>query len=147
MLNGADLDRRVLDGVELRLQGVLCLVIVDSSNRITGTSSNFTAQLQLPKNNRYDHVLCMQFSCPKSFYTIPADNDTFTLEEKSSTTTVTLIPGNYSRTSLKSTLKTLLDNASVVLGNNWVYTVSVPSSTSADTGKFTFSVAEHLAKR
>ena len=51
---------------------------IDSSNRTSGTDSNFQINVNLPKNN-FNRVALLQLSCPKSFYNFSTDKNTFTL--------------------------------------------------------------------
>ena len=80
---------------------------IDSSNRTSGTDSNFEISLNLPKNN-YNKVALLQLSCPKSFYNFSTGKNTFTLRELSVNYTVTIPVGNYTNTTLLSSLSSLL---------------------------------------
>ena len=41
---------------------------IDSQNRTSGTSGNFSINLNMPPNNTYNRIVVMQASIPKSFY-------------------------------------------------------------------------------
>lgn len=110
---------------------------IDSSNRTSGTDSNFQINVNLPKNN-FNRVALLQLSCPKSFYNFSTDKNTFTLRELGMDVTITIPIGNYNRELLLSTLSSLLTQASATAGRNWVYKVTYGSS--PNTGLLTFTV-------
>jgi hypothetical protein len=111
---------------------------INSHERIEGSHSNFQYNIQIPPYE-FDGVCLLSAVIPKSYYLIRNGKNTFTLQELGVNYTITIPIGNYSATSLRSTLATALSAAS---GNGWVYTVTYPNiSTSANTGKFTFTVS------
>ena len=113
-------------------------VYVDSDYRISGTHSNFTYRLNLPKDFAPDSVALLQATIPKSYYLVRAGSNTFSLTELGTTTTVTIPPGNYSMNSFRTVLAAML-NASTSHG--WVYAVAQPATaTAASTGKYTYTV-------
>lgn len=113
---------------------------VDSHDRISGTLSDFTYQFDLQTTN-YDYAVVLQATIPKSYYLVQNGQNTFQLQELSSTVTISMPIGNYSRSSFKTQLQTSLNASSP---NSWVYTVSIPNTaTTADTGYYTFSVASN----
>ena len=109
----------------------------NSKDRIQGTNSSFLSEPVDLGNNGFDSVCLVQASIPKSFYNVPSGYNTFTLQENSTSVTVTVTPGSYTRINFQSTLATLLTAASP---NLLTYTVSYPASTSPDTFHYTFSV-------
>lgn len=112
---------------------------IDSHNRITGTHSQFSYKIDMPKDKEYTHCCLMSASIPKSYYLIASGYNTFTLNENKSSAIITVPPGNYSATSFKTTLTTLLNTASP---NGWIYAIALPNSlTGANTGKFTYTVS------
>jgi len=122
---------------------------VDSKDRQSGTTSNFTTILDLPPNN-FDRVCLLQASIPKSYYLYDSSNNTFILSENSVNTTITIPIGNYNRVSFAVILKSLLDTASILLGgvNNNVYTITYPNKTlQTDTNKYTFTYTTNGAAR
>ena len=116
------------------------IVHVNSSKRLSGTSSDFTIDLsqQIRIPNQYDRASLVSFSCPKSYYLITADNDSFTVTEGKTTRTIELLHGNYSFTSLATELEEELN----AFGVGWVYTVLADKSV----GKFFFSVTGHTSQ-
>jgi hypothetical protein len=92
--------------------------------------------------NMHDHsltdVVVLQANIPKSYYLVQSTNNTFTLTELGVPYTVTVPIGNYTRTNLKTALTTLLTAAS---GNAWTYTVTIPSTSQVDLGKYTITVS------
>ena len=115
---------------------------VNSYNRVvkSDSTSNFSVQINLPKNNVFDRVVVSQVSIPKSYYMIPLGYNTFTLQEPTKLSQVVTIPaGNYTRTNLLLQLALSLNTASAL---NYFpvlspYTYNVTAS--ALTGKLTFT--------
>lgn len=111
---------------------------IDSNNKINGTSSDFSIQLNLDPNDDFTHACVLQCLIPKSYYLIQAGSNTFQLREAASTVTITVPPGNYSRRSFQSVVQSLL---TVNSPNLWIYSITYPNTTIiADSGKFTYSV-------
>jgi len=116
---------------------------VNSYNRVVSSdsTSNFSVQINLPKNNVFDRVVVSQVSIPKSYYMIPLGYNTFTLLEPTKLPQVVSIPcGNYTRTNLLLQLALSLNTASSL---NYVlplvspYTYNVTASVL--TGKLVFT--------
>ena len=113
------------------------VTIVDSDLRISGTATNFSYNLRLPVNN-YNRICLKSISIPRSFYDFTTGYNTFQLKEKTTTVTITVTPGYYTKNSLIAVLSTLLTTASP---NGWIYSVSYPGYTSANPNTLTFSVS------
>lgn len=112
---------------------------INSRNRIGGTDSDFTYNIDMKGLHEPTHVALLRAYIPKSYYSIQSGSNTLTLDEDGTTEIITLPEGNYSVNSLKTKLKALLDTASP---NGWTYTITTPSTTSQpQTGKLTFSVS------
>ena len=135
---------------------------IDSQNRTSGTSGNFSINLMMPPNNTYNRIVLMQASIPKSFYLVSSPYNTFTLYEPGTSSsgsasgtfgsvstsgaykTITLAPGNYSKTTMIVCLQTMLTLASslnTTSTNRYTYTVSFPLQNNPNTGKFTYTVS------
>jgi hypothetical protein len=110
---------------------------INSANRLSGTDSDFSYKIDINPHDGFDSVCVLQCSIPKSFYLVSSGSNTFTLQEGASNVTVTLAIGNYVRSSFKNVLQSALNSTSP---HSWVYTVSFPASTTADTGLWTISV-------
>src|SRR3954463_4082263 len=54
------------------------LFYCDSHNRVAGSHSNFSLQLEY-KNENYDHCVILQATIPKSYYLIQSGKNYFTL--------------------------------------------------------------------
>lgn len=113
------------------------VVIVDSDNRTSGTSTNFSIALQIPTNN-YNRCSLLQISVPRSWYDFQTGYNTFQLQEGLTTVTVTIPIGSYTKNSLIQVLKDILNSVSP---NNLIYNITYPSSLQANTTKFTFTVS------
>jgi len=113
----------------------------NSKDRISGRNSNFQSIPVDLGNNSFDSVALVQASIPKSFYNMPSGYNQFILTEydgvTTSSVTVIIPPGNYTRINLQSVLATVLTNASP---DGFTYTVTYPASTQADTFHYTFGV-------
>ena len=113
------------------------LFYIDSHDRLSGSHSDFTIQLEIGLDH-YDQAVVLQVNIPKSYYLVQSNRNTFTLQEGVSQVVISMPVGNYSRSSFKAQLQTSLNAASP---NLWTYAVSIPnSSITADTGYYTFSV-------
>lgn len=110
---------------------------INSRDRTSGTNSDFTYDIDL-KGLDVSHAAILQAYIPKSFYVVVSGENTFTLEEDSKQASVSISPGSYSKSSLKSHLQTQLNSASP---NGYSYTITTPSSSQGETGKLTFSVS------
>ncbi len=108
-------------------------IIVNSANRndLTQSHSNFTYVINL-NNKKYDRVVLLGASIPKSYYLIGANYNTFTLIENSIEYTIQLTAGNYSRLTLQTEITTQLNSS----GCAGTYSMSFNVST----GKFSYSV-------
>lgn len=116
------------------------IINFNSKDRVSGTNSNFNSVPVDLGNNAFDTVCLVQASIPKSFFNMPSGYNTFTLIENDGVTTtsvtITIPPGNYTRINLQSVLTTLLTDNSP---DGLTYTVNYPASTQADTFRYTFS--------
>src|ERR1700722_15707103 len=97
---------------------------VDSHQRLSGTLSDFTFQFDLQGQN-YDYAVVLQATIPKSYYLVQNGQNTFQLQELTSTVTITMPIGNYSRSSFRAQLQTSLNASSP---NSWAYVVSIPNT-------------------
>lgn len=111
------------------------IINIKSSERISGTISNFLSKpIVLPDNN-YDTVCMISSNIPRTFYNVPT-NSSFTLKEDTNEYTITLEAGNYTITNLKVIIKTKLNEA----GTN-TYDVLYKQSTEVQDFKFTFTIS------
>ncbi len=110
---------------------------IDSRLRVDGTDTDFTINLNLPRNN-FDRIALLQFSCPKSFYNFRVGRNVFYLIEDGVEVPITVPIGNYSLSTLLHQFPILLNNASP---NGWTYTITYPRAPQVDTGKLTFKVS------
>jgi hypothetical protein len=115
------------------------IFIIDSSQAVSGTTSNFQFQLNMPRDKDYDRVCVLQAIIPKSYYLVNAPYNTMILSENGVQTTITLIPGNYNVISWKTLISALLTSSSSA---GWTYSITFPNAISqVDTGKFTYTVS------
>jgi hypothetical protein len=112
---------------------------INSANRLSGTSSSFSVQIQLPTNEEYDTCIVTQLSIPVSYYLIPIGSNTMQLSENGTIVTVTIPPGNYNINSFCTIVPPLLNASSP---NDLTYTMSYPSAfTQNNTGYITYTVS------
>ena len=113
-------------------------VFVNSRNRESGTDENFTYNIQFPTGVNFDRVVVLNALIPKSYYLIQegSHENTFQLTEDGTTVTITVPVGSYLLSAFKTTIATLLSNASP---NGLTYTLTYPSLAGPDTGKWTFT--------
>lgn len=114
------------------------IIYLNSRSRTSGTHSDMAYAIDLKQLSSVDHVVVLQANIPKSYYMVQSGYNTFTLSENGTAVTVQIPIGNYNRSNFKTTLQGIINSMSP---NNWTYTVSVPVSSGADTGKYTFSVS------
>jgi hypothetical protein len=128
-------------------------VAIDTTNRISGSLSDFIIAVRPPIGLFYDTVVLTEALIPHSWYTLEAGYNYFTLTEDpiSGPQLITLPPGNYNRRSISLTLTTLLNaragvNAVLAGRSAYVYTVSFDDRTiSPDRGILSFSVIRPIA--
>lgn len=114
---------------------MLKYISLDTSDRLDPTSRSTNCNLALSDietTTNYDRIVLLGAVIPKSWYLVPSNNNTFTLNENGNLFTVTVTRGNYSLLSLATELQTALNNAGA-----WTYTVSAGLST----GHLTFTVS------
>lgn len=113
--------------------------IIDSTNRLIGTATNFSYKIDIRKNNEYDSVCLILAEIPKTYYTLNSPNNTFYLTEDGfPAVLITMLEGNYNIENFLIIMKDLLDTNSP---NSWIYTVGYPDPfTELDTGKITYTV-------
>lgn len=108
-----------------------------SRDRVQGDNSSFVSRpLNIPEN-KYDSVCLLQASIPRSFYNVPANRNTFILEEDGVESIVTLKPASYNVYNIQ---KALSDAMTLASTHGWIYTVTYPACSEPDTFHFTFTV-------
>jgi len=95
----------------------------------------------------FTHCCVKQAGIPKVFPNIPTSYNTFTLKEGAVSRTITLEVGYYNKNTMIAVLPALLNSASALNGNNWVYTMSYRTSTQVQDFKYTFSVSGNGASQ
>lgn len=113
---------------------------VDSFDRVSGTSSNFLCD-PISLYEKFTHCAVKQVSIPKVFPNIPTNYNTFVLIEKGVSRTITLEVGYYNKNTMIAVLPALLNAASVLNGNNWIYTMTYRGALEVQNFKFTFNVS------
>ena len=114
-------------------------IIINSSNRASGSDSNFTYHIDELTKNKYNRCCLIKALIPRSYYLVEEGiNDSFTLTENGTDHTVTIAEGNYSLVSMRIALQQALNDA-----GSYTYAVSYPAKTQVDTGKWTFSVSDN----
>lgn len=116
---------------------------VNSLQRTSGTDSDFTYTILLPKRQtgyEFNRVCLVTCSIPKTYYTVLDGQGTFQWQEGNDPIVTVNIPkGCYSRTGFLTYLSGYLTANS---GKGWTYTTSVSNkSIGPDTGIVTYTVA------
>lgn len=111
---------------------------VSSADRISGTTSNFLYKFDIDTESRYDTISILAASIPKSYYLIASYNNEFVLSENGTNVNITIPSGNYTLTAWKNIIVSSLNTNSP---HGFTYAVTLPSVTSTNTGKLTFTVS------
>lgn len=112
-------------------------IFIDSHNRESGTHADFTITVNLT-NKEVDSVCLQRCTIKKTYYLIPEGRNTFTLKEGLQTAIISCPIGNYSATSFRTILQTLLNTNSP---NGWIYTITLPNpAIQPSTGKYQYNV-------
>ena len=111
---------------------------INSEHRTSGSSSNFTFELPIKDNAKYDRVSVLQLSIPLSFYLIRPPYDTFTLTEDDQTVSITIPPGNYNIRTFSDKIVELLNLHSP---KHFIYAMTFDIVLA----KFTYSVTGNLS--
>jgi hypothetical protein len=114
---------------------------INSIERIAGDHTNFLCKKLDFNNIPYTHCAVKQAGIPKVFPNIPSGYNTMTLIEKGVSRIISLEIGYYNKNTMIAVLPTLLNQASALNGNNWIYTMSYRNPTQIQDFKFTFSVS------
>src|SRR6185312_1175602 len=122
-------------------------VYVDSRKRQgypAGSDSDFTFAIPFPPNADYDSVTVIDLLCPKSYYLVqPNGYNMFQLQEGNSIVSITVPIGCYLLNAFANKIGSLLTAGSP---NGWTYAVTYPSSSGADTGKYTYTVSNNTSQ-
>lgn len=114
---------------------------INSKDRVSGTNTSFTCKKLQFNNNPYTNCCVKQVGIPKVMPNIPTSYNTFTLKEGAVSRTIILEVGYYNKNTMIAELPALLNAASVLNGNSWVYTMSYRTALQVQNFKFTFSVS------
>src|SRR5688572_28576829 len=105
-------------------------IYINSNQRASGTHSNFMYPVQLPDLGNRDsesvRAVILSASIPKTYYTVDAENNTFTLIEEAKEKTITLPVGFYSASLFQTAVQTALNNNTMT---GKTYTVTFTSLT------------------
>ena len=111
-------------------------VFINSRDREDGTDENFTYNIRFPTGYEFDRVVVLNALIPKSFYLVQAEDkeSTFYLKENDIIVKIQVPVGSYLLSAFKTAISTVLSQASP---NGITYTLTYPSISGADTGKWT----------
>ena len=110
--------------------------IVDSADRISGSSNNFSINIPMPTDNNYNRILVNSAIIPKSFYLIRDGYNTFTLKEGINLWTISIPIGNYTLSEFTTSIQALLDDHTFIA---FTYIIIF----SKRLGKFVFTVSNN----
>ncbi len=103
---------------------------VDSEDRRSGSSSNFTAAIDIPEGFSFDSCCVLSMTIPRSYYLVRAGQNLMKVQIDGSTYSILFPVGNYNVTNFITTLLPLLN----ALSAN-VFTMTFNSIT----GKFSYA--------
>lgn len=87
---------------------------VNSANRTSGTASDFTYTLDIPKNENFTHAVVLQASVPVTYYLVRQGINKFEVSETflgiETIRQVEITPGNYSYVEFIDEAKTKINN-------------------------------------
>lgn len=109
--------------------------------RVTGSDSQFSINLNLPKNKKYNSISVSDIVIPKSYKLIDEKNNTLTLIENNVEIVITFDIGNYTVEQFMKRLGVLLTNNSL---NDIKYNVRMYKSTICDTGLMQFQADNNV---
>lgn len=113
-----------------------------NSLQVSGSDTDFTWTMNIAPNEEYDRVCVLFANIPISYYLVTDSDNTFDLGELGEIRHIRVPVGNYNTTSFMVVLVSLLNAASVDMGHNWTYTVTMKNAfTSGTDGKFYYSVS------
>jgi len=110
--------------------------IVDSSDRVSGSTNNFIINIPMPNDNEYNRIILNSAIIPKSFYLIRDGYNTFILKEGVNLWTVSIPIGNYTLTEFTTQIQALLDDHTFI---QFTYVMTF----SKRLGKFTWSISNN----
>lgn len=120
---------------------------INSDNRLSGTSSNFTYKINTLPTDEFTHCAVLSAIIPKSYYAIRAGRNTFTVWIDNGFSydefPINIPIGNYNRRSLALTLQNCL-NTQISLGVQPFSVSFTTGNSGADTGKYTFTFDNSL---
>lgn len=117
---------------------------INSRYRTSGNDSNFSYNINIDQNAKYDSVCVLSASVPISYYLVRDGHNQFILLEDDIETVINVPSGNYSVNSFQLILKKLLNDNSP---HHWTYDISFPDSISeCQTGKYTYSVTGNTSQ-
>lgn len=103
--------------------------------RVSGSDSQFSINLNLPKGKKYNSISVSDIVIPKSYKLIDEKNNTLILIENNVEITITFDVGNYTAEQFMKRLSSLLTSSSL---NSIVYNVRMYKSNICDTGLMQF---------
>lgn len=113
---------------------------IDSSKRVSGSTSDFTYLLNIP--HEFTHCCVLQANIPMSYYLVRNGLNKLKVDEGGHITEITIPRGNYSALSFKTKLKKLLNDNCL-----WDYDIILPNSIEEpNIAKFTYSVSGNASQ-
>ena len=112
---------------------------INSANRVSGTSSNFNYQFDIPDGSNFDSCLVLSMSIPRSYYLVRVTANTLILSEGGVNAVITITPGNYDAREFATILTTQLNLNSP---NHWIYSMTL----NLQTAMYTFNVTGNTSQ-
>ncbi len=115
---------------------------VNSYERLSGSNENFTFNVAVPQDRKFNRVVVLDAIIPKSYYLVTTEHRTFVLREPGKADVQVVIPvGCYVLSAWVSTIQGLLNSSSL---SSWTYSIVSPltsSLSSANAGKLVYNVS------
>jgi hypothetical protein len=103
---------------------------IDSSQRYTGTATDFNVRLPIPQRNEFDKISLLMLDAPKGYYMVDtsvAATSSITYTDGGAGSPVIPFPTderNYTASQFAAALKSMLDAGAVATGSGDTYTVT-----------------------
>ena len=111
------------------------LVYVDSEERISGTSSNFSYAIDIPDGAKYDTCCVLSMTIPRSYYLVRSGQNRAILVLDGVEHPFEIPPGNYNADNFSEILLAILNGIAVAAGMPAAFTITF----STITGKYTYA--------
>ena len=111
------------------------IIYLDSEERISGTSSNFSYAIDIPDGAKYDTCCVLSMTIPRSYYLVRSGQNRAILVLDGVEHPFEIPPGNYNADNFSEILLAILTGIAVAAGMPAAFTITF----STITGKYTYA--------